>query len=253
MPPAPISTSPNLVELNEDELCASLRATKINAPTREVVPLAGQAKPVLVQKPVTVPGPTPTKASGLDAQGVTDERQHREQQVRQLQQQQQQQMLTDLPCVEVVCPNCHAVGLAPVDFVCLCVVCGQQLCPTFHHHQFLMGNFSHRQQQRQTSGGRKKGGWRQDRAHRSSPDRLWKTKLCIAGTACKFGDRCWFAHSEEELRGDGGVLPKNWKTAMCRSAGTCKFGEHCWFAHTEAELRAPGDPLPLAQCGVITG
>jgi len=27
---------------------------------------------------------------------------------------------------------------------------------------------------------------------------------------------------------------------------TCKFGEHCWFAHSEAELRSRKTPMPVA-------
>jgi len=77
---------------------------------------------------------------------------------------------------------------------------------------------------------------------RLPPDHLWKTKMCMSGLECKFGDRCWFAHTDEELRNPSTILPKNWKTAMCRSTletGECKFGENCWFAHNDEELRTP--------------
>jgi len=40
----------------------------------------------------------------------------------------------------------------------------------------------------------------------------------------------------------------SYRTKMCRSGfGACKFGHKCWFAHTPEELRKPSDPLP-PQC-----
>merc|ERR1711935_863964 len=40
----------------------------------------------------------------------------------------------------------------------------------------------------------------------------------------------------------------SYRTKMCRSGfGQCKFGHKCWFAHTPEELRKPSDPLP-PQC-----
>lgn len=40
----------------------------------------------------------------------------------------------------------------------------------------------------------------------------------------------------------------SYRTKMCRSGfGQCKFGHKCWFAHTSEELRKPSDPLP-PQC-----
>merc|ERR1712086_1045799 len=40
----------------------------------------------------------------------------------------------------------------------------------------------------------------------------------------------------------------SYRTKMCRSGfGACKFGQQCWFAHIQEELRKPSDPLP-PQC-----
>jgi len=69
------------------------------------------------------------------------------------------------------------------------------------------------------------------------PDNM-RTKMCRDGLHCKFGKSCWFAHTKEELIGDGEEdLPTNWKTKMCFNVRSCKFGQDCWFAHSEQELR----------------
>merc|ERR1740139_1693213 len=72
---------------------------------------------------------------------------------------------------------------------------------------------------------------------RSKPN-LSKTKMCpnITKTGhCEMADQCNFAHSELELRS----TPNLYKTALCNSfmSGECKLGEYCRFAHGEAELR----------------
>merc|ERR1712151_656206 len=74
---------------------------------------------------------------------------------------------------------------------------------------------------------------------RSKPN-LSKTKMCpnITKTGhCEMGDQCNYAHSELELRS----TPNLYKTALCNSfmAGECKLGEYCRFAHGESELRTP--------------
>ncbi|CAM6104690.1 unnamed protein product [Calypogeia fissa] len=109
----------------------------------------------------------------------------------------------------------------------------------------------------------------------------WKTVLCRNyGTSegCTWGNKCHFAHSEEELRagqqnlkttgeksdgglgikgfqlgqltgdaGDQGV--KNFKTKLCmhhEKMGTCPHGGKCKFAHGEGELR------PLSAASSLT-
>lgn len=170
------------------------------------------------------------------------------------------------------CPHCMCQGSAPMDCLCLCVTCGNNFwmprppanlgnpsMPLHHHqheHHELELEHEHelpapkpRDEQvcpavPRTKGGRGRGEHRRSPAQ--PPAHLWKTKMCVAGEDCKFGEKCWFAHSMDELRGDGGTLPKNWKTSMCRaSAGACKYGKHCWFAHTEEELRGKESPPPI--------
>jgi hypothetical protein len=106
----------------------------------------------------------------------------------------------------------------------------------------------------------------------------FKTILCrsvAGGSVCRFGARCSYAHSEEELRPRGGggnsesealasgsdddrlsvpsniglsqpgqrELP-NIKSVLCRSVGggsVCKYGAKCKYAHSEEELRPRGD------------
>jgi hypothetical protein len=67
--------------------------------------------------------------------------------------------------------------------------------------------------------------------------RLYKSEMCKAfvelGT-CKFGDRCQFAHTKEELRN----VPRSdkYKTRKCKKFfedGICPYGSRCSFLHTE--------------------
>ncbi|CAK0827754.1 unnamed protein product, partial [Prorocentrum cordatum] len=68
---------------------------------------------------------------------------------------------------------------------------------------------------------------------------------------CQFGERCKFAHGEEELMAGPAVK----KAELCKyvSQGkTCMFGSVCWYAHTEEELQrateaAAAGRAPLAQ------
>jgi len=73
---------------------------------------------------------------------------------------------------------------------------------------------------------------------------LYKTELCRkwseTGT-CRYGERCQFAHGEEELREV--VRHPLYKTSKCKSfeaSGTCKYGSRCRFIHDE-------DPETLAR------
>lgn len=42
----------------------------------------------------------------------------------------------------------------------------------------------------------------------------------------------------------------SYRTKMCRAGCACKFGQQCWFAHTSEELRKSTDPLPAHCPGV---
>lgn len=70
----------------------------------------------------------------------------------------------------------------------------------------------------------------------------YKTELCRpyeeAG-ACKYGDKCQFAHGMRELR-NLQRHPK-YKTELCRtfhSVGFCPYGPRCHFVHNADEVRA---------------
>jgi hypothetical protein len=77
----------------------------------------------------------------------------------------------------------------------------------------------------------------------------YKTRICRnfqQTGACKYGDRCNFAHGKEELMGSFPVekkkeAPKNlFKTKLCstfETKGSCWYGASCSFAHGKAELR----------------
>ena len=69
-------------------------------------------------------------------------------------------------------------------------------------------------------------------------DRRYKTELCNNWTeqgACRYGDKCRFAHGEEELRPRR--RPKLYKTKPCHAyvrRGTCAYGRRCHYIHGEA-------------------
>lgn len=78
---------------------------------------------------------------------------------------------------------------------------------------------------------------------------LKKTKLCpnLKQGHCPKGDRCNFAHSQEELR----MKPNLMKTKMCpnmQKKGGCEFGDSCNFAHSELELRSTPNIYKTSLC-----
>lgn len=66
---------------------------------------------------------------------------------------------------------------------------------------------------------------------------LYKTEMCRSFTElgfCKYGDRCQFCHSKEELR-NVKRHPK-YKTEICKTfwcEGSCPYGSRCCFVHLE--------------------
>ena len=95
----------------------------------------------------------------------------------------------------------------------------------------------------------------------------YKTSLCKKfGTpeGCPYGEKCQFAHGENELRlytgqpqGMMGMYNPNmlnnnqknllnYKIVKCKNwekDKTCKYGTHCTFAHSDEELRSKTDNL----------
>lgn len=65
----------------------------------------------------------------------------------------------------------------------------------------------------------------------------YKTEVCRPFNEsgfCKYGDKCQFAHGDQELRG----LPRHpkYKTELCRTfhtTGVCPYGPRCHFIHNE--------------------
>ena len=82
---------------------------------------------------------------------------------------------------------------------------------------------------------------------------------------CSYGEKCQFAHGEEELKHiDGNMLTQNYmlqmnnkqkdamnyKIVKCKNwekDKTCKYGAHCTFAHGDSELRNKSDNLMQMQ------
>uniref|UniRef100_A0A8C4RAQ1 mRNA decay activator protein ZFP36 n=1 Tax=Eptatretus burgeri TaxID=7764 RepID=A0A8C4RAQ1_EPTBU len=78
----------------------------------------------------------------------------------------------------------------------------------------------------------------------------YKTELCRPfqeSGACKYGDKCQFAHGLHELRAL--VRHPKYKTELCRTfhtIGFCPYGPRCHFIHNADEKRVP-DPPRLTQ------
>ncbi|XP_055986508.1 mRNA decay activator protein ZFP36L2-like, partial [Sorex fumeus] len=74
-----------------------------------------------------------------------------------------------------------------------------------------------------------------------APGPRYKTELCRPfeeSGACRYGDKCQFAHGGRELR----LLARHpkYKTELCRtfhSAGLCPYGPRCHFIHNADERR----------------
>ena len=72
--------------------------------------------------------------------------------------------------------------------------------------------------------------------------RHYKTRLCVylGGGGCPHGARCFFAHSQDELRPPAAATCAEYKTRPCRySLAECPFAAagRCQFAHSLDELR----------------
>ena len=96
----------------------------------------------------------------------------------------------------------------------------------------------------------------------------YKTSLCKHfGTpqGCSYGEKCQFAHGNQELRLNNNQMPYimnagtpglagsktsnsmlNYKIVKCKNwekDKTCKYGVHCTFAHGDNDLRTKSDNL----------
>ena len=81
----------------------------------------------------------------------------------------------------------------------------------------------------------------------------YKTELCRPfqeNGACKYGDKCQFAHGMHELRGL--VRHPKYKTELCRTfhtIGFCPYGPRCHFIHNADEKRSPAPAPPRPRLG----
>eukprot|EP00055_Hartaetosiga_balthica_P007068 m.23865 g.23865 ORF g.23865 m.23865 type:complete len:267 (+) comp5589_c1_seq2:58-858(+) len=96
--------------------------------------------------------------------------------------------------------------------------------------------------------------------HRRQGAMLKKTRLCRGferSGECQYGDNCWFAHGQGELREPQPFMPHRRqhpyvKTKMCKfmqNGGQCPFKEQCNFAHSSMELR----PMPAMHQPYMSG
>ncbi|OMJ72859.1 hypothetical protein SteCoe_28599 [Stentor coeruleus] len=65
----------------------------------------------------------------------------------------------------------------------------------------------------------------------------YKTEICRNWSQgiCEFGEKCTFAHGEEELRNKI-YLTTNYRTKKCKQfheQGFCQYGSRCQFIHRE--------------------
>ena len=96
----------------------------------------------------------------------------------------------------------------------------------------------------------------------------YKTVLCKhynTPQGCSYGEKCQFAHGEQELKHvEGNMLTQNYmmqmnnkqkdalnyKIVKCKNwekDKTCKYGTHCTFAHGDSELRNKSENLMQMQ------
>jgi len=84
---------------------------------------------------------------------------------------------------------------------------------------------------------------------------LFKTEMCRSYNElgyCKYGDRCQFCHSEEELR-NVHRHPK-YKTEICKTFwndGSCPYGSRCCFIHLENDLKKAANNRNFAEKSLI--
>ena len=91
----------------------------------------------------------------------------------------------------------------------------------------------------------------------------YKTALCkkyLESQSCPYGNKCQFAHGEQELRsmnaqpqnmmymrmGSKNQNILNYKIVKCKNwekDKTCKYGSHCTYAHGDEEIRNKADNL----------
>ncbi|XP_063040665.1 mRNA decay activator protein ZFP36L1a [Engraulis encrasicolus] len=85
----------------------------------------------------------------------------------------------------------------------------------------------------------------------------YKTELCRPfeeNGACKYGDKCQFAHGAHELRSLS-RHPK-YKTELCRTfhtIGFCPYGPRCHFIHNAEERRGPSASAPISPLSACNG
>ena len=63
-------------------------------------------------------------------------------------------------------------------------------------------------------------------------------KSWARGLNCPFGDKCAFAHGEEQLQKKTHVA-KQFRMTLCKSyaqQGFCKYGARCQFQHTKTDF-----------------
>lgn len=74
----------------------------------------------------------------------------------------------------------------------------------------------------------------------------YKTEMCrqyIEKIKCAYGDKCQFAHGEQDLRPV--FRHPKYKTEPCRSfnsAGYCPYGQRCHFVHKDDGYIQPASP-----------
>ena len=101
----------------------------------------------------------------------------------------------------------------------------------------------------------------------------YKTQLCKhfnTPQGCSYGDKCQFAHGQQELKQvDGNMIQQNfinmnnkqkdalnYKIVKCKNwekDKTCKYGAHCTFAHGDSEIRHKTDNLAQMQSNMGMG
>lgn len=86
---------------------------------------------------------------------------------------------------------------------------------------------------------------------------LYKTELCRTFEdtgSCRYGNRCQFAHGEEELRPV--ARHPRYKSEVCKAfhqTGVCSYGQRCRFIHqSSVDGGSPASPRALPSSSSIT-
>jgi hypothetical protein len=81
-------------------------------------------------------------------------------------------------------------------------------------------------------------------SNHSESHEKYKTELCrnLESGFCEYGDKCFYAHSLEELRDKSSTVLKQVKCKSFFEFGYCLLGHRCQFSHKDTPDTAESSP-----------